>query len=305
MKLKVKSGLVYGFTGLFSAAFVAINLTGIITLIAFFLSPLAFAEDSIAKNQRINAQCLSCHGTPGFKVDKGSYSIDLYVSPEEYNKSIHGTNACTSCHDNPGMSRPANPVYGQELAKQVNHRCQSCHDDVAGVYKSSVHGERVLNGQQGALCYDCHGKHDILQNDDPNSQTYRLNVPDTCTRCHQGNEATAYQYSFHGTSVKLGYTKGATCADCHGTHTILAPENPASSVNKANEPATCAKCHLQAEENFAKGNEHVVPQDKQNAFPLWVIWKIFIGLILFDIFKDGTIAIFELIRRIINERKKS
>lgn len=298
VKHRLGNGLAYGLTGLFAGAFIAVNLAGIITLIVFLFSPFAFADDSLAKNAQANAQCLSCHSKPGFSITKNGQKIDLFVDSAKYQQSIHATRACISCHGNLGGIPHKNVVYGKELASQVNKNCMACHDDVAKAYKNSIHGQLVLAGKDGATCADCHGVHDIKKTTNPAAMSYRLNVSNTCMNCHKGNVQTSYKYSFHGTSVSLGYQKGATCADCHGTHQILGPKDPKSTVSKQNVPQTCAKCHLQAKANFAIGNEHRVPQDKTNALPLWVIWKIFMALVLFDVTKDGSIAIFELIKRI-------
>lgn len=301
-KKKLTEGLVYGLAGMFTAAFIALNLAGIVTLIVFCFSPFAFAGNTIAQNEQINAQCLTCHGQPGYSVQKDGKKIDLYVDPAKYKSSIHASRACTACHNDLGGVPHTNPVYGKDLSAKVNQRCIACHSDAGKAYKTSVHAQ-ALNGKEGALCSDCHDTHNILKSSNSEASTYRLNILATCTKCHQGNVQQSYNYSFHGSSLKLGYSKSATCVDCHSDHNILAPANPQSTVNKQNVPQTCAKCHLQAKPNFAAGNEHVVPQDKNHAFPLWIIWKIFLALILFDVTKDGSIAIFELIRRSLNNKK--
>jgi hypothetical protein len=304
LKDKLGKGIVFGFTGMFAAAFAAINLAGIITLIVFMFSPWAFAEDSIAKNQQANAQCFTCHAKKDLSATVNGAKVSLYVDPAQFGKSIHGTNACTSCHNDLGGVPHTKLVYDKELIQQVNNQCGRCHDAAGKSYSQSIHGQQTTVGNNAATCMDCHGSHEILKTDNPSASVYRLNVPATCGKCHQGKVKEAYDYSFHGTSVSLGYEKGATCVDCHGSHSILGPNDPKSSVNKQNVPETCAQCHLQAQPNFAKGNEHVVPQDRENAFPLWVIWKIFICLILFDVLKDGSIAIFELIRKIRSTKQR-
>lgn len=305
LKDKFKKGLVFGFTGMFATAFGAINLAGIITLIVFMFSPWAFADDYITKNQKANEQCFSCHAKKDLTTTANGATVSLYVDPVQFQKSIHATNACISCHNDLGGVPHTKTVYGKELIQQVNNRCASCHEAAGKEYNQSIHGQQTTLGNNAASCMDCHGSHEILKTNNPEASVYRLNVPVTCTKCHDGNVKEAYNYSFHGTSVGLGYKKGATCADCHGSHLILGPEDPKSTVSKQNVPETCAQCHLQAQPNFAKGNEHVVPQDRVNAFPLWIIWKIFICLILFDVTKDGSIAIFELIRRMRDAKKNA
>ncbi len=293
---KVNNLLVYGLTGLFVVSFVAIAITGLVSIAFFLISPFAFA-DSIANNEQATAQCLACHGKPGFSINRNGEKINLYVDRAKYSSSIHGTNSCASCHNNLGGIPHKKAVYGKQLAQQVHERCQACHDNVAKIYRNSVHGQKAQLGQDTALCQDCHGTHQIQRKQDASSQAYWQNVPKTCTKCHSGNAKEAYNYSFHGIAVRNGYDKSPNCTDCHGAHEILGPENAKSLVNKQNVPKTCAKCHAKAAPGFANGFEHRVPQDKTNAFSMWVLYKIFIGLIIFDVTMSGSIVLWELSRK--------
>jgi cytochrome b subunit of formate dehydrogenase len=65
--------------------------------------------------------------------------------------------------------------------------------------------------------------------------------------------------SFHGMSNAGGSEIVATCASCHENHLILEMDNPESSVNHANLPKTCGKCHQSASKNFAQGAVHIMP----------------------------------------------
>lgn len=296
-KAKLGNILVYGLTGLIVTAFVTMAITGIISLTLFALSPLASAADNIQANEKANAECMRCHGKTDFSVNRNGQKINLYVDIAQYKKTIHGTNACTSCHTDLGGIPHKKAVYGKALALQVNNRCQACHDEVARIYNKSIHGERAQMGKDSALCADCHGSHNIFRKENKAALTYWENVPQTCTKCHNGNVKKAYNYSFHGISVRRGFDKSPTCFDCHGAHQILGPANPASMVSKANVAQTCAKCHAKASAGFANGFEHRVPQDKQNAFSMWIVYKVFIGLIMFDVFMSGSIILFELSRK--------
>lgn len=229
--------------------------------------------------------CMSCHGKEDCEVD---------VDPKSLDQSAHKALLCSDCHLYVHKETP-------NLKLDMNNECVSCH---ASDLEDSIHSDS-LSGGIGALCTDCHGIHNIKPVDSPDSSVYKLNVDDTCIKCHQ-DIMESYHYSFHGTAVNLGSFKAATCIDCHGTHNILPPTNPDSSVAKENVPDTCAKCHRSAQANFANGTEHVTPydKDKDGAFWLWIVWKFFLGLILFDILKDCSIAIFELIRRARNRQNE-
>jgi nitrate/TMAO reductase-like tetraheme cytochrome c subunit len=228
--------------------------------------------------------CMSCHGKQDCEAD---------VYPGSLEQSAHKSLMCTDCHLYVHKETP-------NLKLEMNNQCIDCH---ASDCQVNVHSNS-LTGGIGALCTDCHGIHNILPVDDPNSSVYKLNVHETCTKCHQ-DIIEPYHYSFHGTAVDLGSLKAATCIDCHGTHNILPPSDPNSSIAKENVADTCAKCHRTPQPNFAEGMEHLTPYDKEKegAFWLWVVWKFFIALILFDILKDCTIAIFELVRKLRNRKE--
>ncbi|HEX3030939.1 MAG TPA: cytochrome c3 family protein [Bacillota bacterium] len=295
-KKKLGNILVYGLTGMFVLTFVTMAISGIVSLVLFLTSPFAFAGD-IDANMKANAKCLECHGKSDFSILRNGQKINLFVDINTYKGSIHGTNQCVSCHNDLGGIPHKNAVYGKTLNQQVNGRCQACHDTVARTYKKSVHGQLALADKATAYCTDCHGNHGIMRSENTGSMTYWQNIPATCTKCHNGNVKKAYNYSFHGISVRNGYDKSPTCVSCHGAHQILGPNDPKSMVSKANTPATCAQCHAKAAPGFANGKEHAVPQDRENAFPLWITWKVFLGLIVFDIFMSGSIILFELSRK--------
>jgi len=90
-----------------------------------------------------------------------------------------------------------------------------------------------------ASCISCHGSHKILSHKDPQSRTYRTNVPNTCGSCHAGTKAE-YFAGIHGKKLKAGDTKAPVCIDCHTAHQISRAENISW---QAKTPATCGNCH--------------------------------------------------------------
>jgi cytochrome b subunit of formate dehydrogenase/5-methylcytosine-specific restriction endonuclease McrA len=111
-------------------------------------------------------------------------------------------------------------------------------------YEQSVHGKAVAAGsRKAAVCTDCHGTHEILMAGDPESSTFKFNVPSTCGKCH-AQENQQYLESIHGQAIQRGNWLAPVCTDCHGIHTIQAPGNPSSSVSaQALAQITCARCH--------------------------------------------------------------
>ena len=182
-----------------------------------------------------------------------------------YERSIHGqailhgnTNAarCTDCHGGPHATLPSNDPASKVHHANIPGTCESCHlqkfvmstsglsTQVFVSYQRSVHGRAVAAGsQKAAVCTDCHGTHEILMAGDPNSSTFKFNVPGTCGKCH-AEESQEYIQSVHGQAIGRGNWLAPVCTDCHGIHTIQAPDNPSSSVSaQALAQMTCARCH--------------------------------------------------------------
>jgi hypothetical protein len=150
--------------------------------------------------------------------------------------------------------------------------CLTCHPDVKTEFEQSVHAKRVV-------CTSCHGG-------DPNAvglqahaapnyigKPRRQDIPSLCASCHADGERmrasglpidqyAQYQRSEHGLRLAQGDTRVAVCTDCHGTHRILSREEPTSPVAARNVPATCARCHADAELMAAYG----LPADQLEKF---------------------------------------
>jgi len=221
---------------------------------------------SIADAQTISSSdCLNCHSDRNrLGTSIGAVSARrVYIDPDEYRSSIHNSD-CAACHpgydgapDNQHQSRP--PVAS----------CGSCHQSEEHDWGASIHGRDALQGDLKAPnCTTCHGAHGVRRVSDPLSPVNRRNLPTTCANCHDDEEIATeygtprnrletYESSYHGLAVKFGRMTAADCASCHNSHLILPPSDPRSSVNKANLPSTCGKCHPGAGEQFATGKIHV------------------------------------------------
>jgi cytochrome c553 len=71
------------------------------------------------------------------------------------------------------------------------------------------------------------------------------------------NVFKTYLDDFHGKTVGFYQDQSsevwpevAVCSDCHGVHDIKPPDDPGSSVVKANLVKTCRRCHEDATTNF-------------------------------------------------------
>jgi hypothetical protein len=231
--------------------------------------------------------CQRCH-FPGNPV-----GAPEDVNFEGYTQSVHGrlrlagnTKAplCQDCHG-AHVIRPADDPQSAVAKAHVPETCGRCHVKIYGEYKRSVHGQAVLarNNPDAPSCINCHGEHDILPAREDASAVAATHIPETCSQCHSSmalndkygikvNPLKTFKRSFRGIANEFGSTRVAECASCHTAHEVLPPENPQSSVNPANIPATCGKpdCHPGANANYAKGRFHVDPESKDAGVIYWV-----------------------------------
>lgn len=287
----------------FTAMFVLIAATMVFAFVLgsiFLFAQVAWAADSSKSNE----YCYSCHGKEGFTINYEGKEISLTVNKEALENSVHGDLRCTACHSGTD-SFPHETRYGSDFKKQMLESCSTCHGNVYHEFKNSTHGQF----ENLVSCVSCHGaSHEILPADNPKAQHNRFNVNESCGTCHTGMVIESYERSFHGIAFSYGYDQVPNCADCHSSHNILPSDHPNSTISAANIGSTCEPCHtgmINAGANLLNGKNHTVPEDKENAFPLWVTWKIFLGLILFDVVMNGTIPTFELFRHLRNMRHQT
>ena len=185
--------------------------------------------------------CVMCH-----EVDLVAFGV-----------SKHASMGCTGCHS----SITRLPHAGKPAAVQ----CGSCHEDQVKAYAKSVHGMAKQHGMSdSATCKSCHGsEHKILAADNAASPVNNKNLADTCGACHSNpdflakhnipfaNPVEAYRLSVHGWEVAKGNSSAASCSNCHGSHDILASQDPKSKVNRANVAETCGVCHNDVQAIYA------------------------------------------------------
>ena len=210
-----------------------------------------------------DTQCLKCHSNPDLETRREGKVVSLHVDAEEVHGSIHRNTRCAQCHTG------ADPLAAERPCATIRTRvdCSTCHAEVAQTYAASVHGGLVERGDPNApRCTDCHGVHGVKGHQDPASPTYPSQIPALCGGCHRTGEKAALRYqgddvqvvehyveSIHGKGLlQSGLVVTATCTDCHTAHHMLPKKDPQSSVNPANIPATCARCHNGIYEKFAR-----------------------------------------------------
>ena len=155
-----------------------------------------------------NASCDDCHDTHYFNIPpKGTmkraewrvtipsvcgtkcHSDEL----DDYASSIHGQEVldkhnlkaavCTDCH----TSHEIVNTSLNSFKLQITEQCGGCHKENLASYGDTYHGQvNKLGYSYTAKCYDCHGSHDILGVQDPNSKINPRNRLKTCKQCHNG-----------------------------------------------------------------------------------------------------------------------
>lgn len=150
--------------------------------------PKSDSASSVAPHN-ISKTCAQCH--------KGIY--------EKFAKSIHSPTVaktdkplptCANCHQSHTIERVDTDRFRQEILE----KCGGCHEDVTESYFETVHGKSSKLGYaKAAKCYNCHGAHDILPPDDPNSRLSHQNIVETCGQCHPGSHRQFAGYLTHAT----------------------------------------------------------------------------------------------------------
>lgn len=165
------------------------------------------------------AVCNDCHGThniqprqmPDSPINRWRVADTCGQCHEkirdEFMTSIHGralqagvddAPTCTDCHGEHDIIGPDSDA--SQVSKQMVSRstCPRCHDNEEvmtkyGVetmriasYMDSYHGMASAAGSRVvADCADCHGVHNILENENPLSTVHLDNLPGTCSKCHE------------------------------------------------------------------------------------------------------------------------
>lgn len=163
------------------------------------------------------ATCADCHGNhavhdpdePRERVSQTCGQCHSTIN-EQYGASVHGAAllgehnpdvpVCTDCHGVHNIEDPTTAAFRLSSPNTCGH----CHanselmarygisTDVFDTYVADFHGTTVTIFERQspdaetnkAVCYDCHGIHNILPATDEHSQVIKENLLATCRQCH-------------------------------------------------------------------------------------------------------------------------
>jgi len=197
--------------------------------------------------------------------------ISFVTDEDALSTSIHQDLDCEDCHEDIEYDDNETAIS----AGLVD--CEMCHDEPAAEMEPSIHVLEAPGGDgNSARCQDCHGAHDILGVDDPNSKLTKRRVSQTCKPCHGKSSDKAqqpsvydlYLGSVHGQSlVKEGTIVSPSCTDCHGSHAILASSEEDSETNHGNVAQLCGTCHLGIQQSYEKSIHGELVEDGEEEAP--------------------------------------
>jgi len=161
--------------------------------------------------------CVDCHGSHNVTKAGESRSDISHMCGDchravysTYRTSVHGealdeesnpdVPTCTDCHGVHSVRGPRDAAFRNDSITICGH----CHadeelmgqynisTDVFDTYLDDFHGrtvdifrrKEIGNPSNKAVCYDCHGIHNIRRPDDPLSTIYPDNLQHTCQQCH-------------------------------------------------------------------------------------------------------------------------
>lgn len=172
-------------------------------------------QEALTAGNTRAATCVDCHGAhnvqpPGDPVHttQACGNCHQFVF-EEFEESVHGeallagepnVPSCLNCHGAHDIEHPTTAQFRNNSPEL----CATCHadedlmeqydinTDVFDSYISEFHGTTVAlfelqdpsTATNKAVCFDCHGVHDIKEASDENSRVVRQNLLETCQHCH-------------------------------------------------------------------------------------------------------------------------
>lgn len=224
----------------------------VLVLMSFFLFVLGtslFNKRLIAQTESINEKCFKCHKVERLeKVLPSGEKMHLFIDPERFKASVHGSFECLSCHTDVDVKEHPKPVKitsVKEYRDLVSKNCVTCHtlESLSPIHKGIV--------KEGKLsCAECHGSHYMISLKETNQK-----IAQNCLKCHKlerlskvlptGEKMSLYVDEKRYTASIHG--KKINCLFCHTEVDVKTHPKPvkieslktyARQINK-----NCLNCH--------------------------------------------------------------
>ena len=162
----------------------------------------------------------------------------------------------------------------------VDH-CVSCHREDDNLPEHFLDAD--IHVKAGLSCAGCHGGNPAAEDQEEamsraagfRGVPSKEQIPAFCGRCHsdisfmrkyqpgiETDQESQYATSVHGQKLKAHDQKVADCTSCHTSHAILPASDARSTVHPLNVPATCGRCHGDADYMAGYG----IPTDQLEKF---------------------------------------
>ena len=115
-------------------------------------------------------------------------------------QNVNAAPGCTDCHGAHGVKKHDLPGWQVDVVKE----CGDCHLDYIKTFRDTYHGKVTdLGYTRVATCASCHGAHQILPKDDPESKVSDRNRLATCQSCHPKANANFVKFEPHANKSSL------------------------------------------------------------------------------------------------------
>ena len=220
---------------------------------------IGFDAQNLPHKDKIEpVNCLTCHNDARAKHPFHASMLTAKIKDASFVAS------CKQCHGTHNIV--AVKSTGSKLGGAgVTAICGKCHVQEKERYLTSAHGKASTNGSTSAPnCISCHQNRITGLKDSKDSSGIKITQEKMCLACHLDNPdvrarvapsakfIAAYEHSVHGSALLRGNGAAANCVDCHGSHAIQREHETTSTVNRANIPAMCSKCHGSIEKEYAE-----------------------------------------------------
>lgn len=208
-----------------------------------------------------------------------------------YAMGIHGkglmqsgltvTATCVDCHTS-HFELPADDPRSTVFHDNIATTCGTCHVGIYEDFRQSIHSPMLSDvGKDLPVCNDCHQSHTTVGVE---AVGFRQQILNQCGTCHE-EVTNTYFDTFHGKVSKLGSAQTARCHDCHGSHNILPPTNPSSTLSRANIVGTCQTCHPNSNRKFVGYLTHATHHNKEKYpylfYAFWFMTILLVGTFTF------------------------